>query len=665
MLEEIEIKAIEMYNRNMVYLKESHVELFNKIKLFEHALELNYIDERYILEYKEDCFDIYDTNEDILFYNTNSIEYSAELVSLINFNVGENSFKTFYDYKYEELVAEEAKKASILSDSIIGNAPIINYVNQNLPLKEDLKTVYNFIIFGITLGIHIPAIVAKVNAKVYHLIEPSLEIFRLSLFVTDYSNLFKENLVYFYISNEEVEFTEKFKCIFYETFFYNHYIKFFMFNPNCKIYVDYLQNIFVSQTHYIYSYERELKSLTRTYNYLKEKFNYINISKIHNFEFINNKPILILAAGPSLKNNINFLKTNKDKFIIISIYSLLPFLEENNIIPDIVTQYDEQDDIVMQTIKRVNNIDFFKDTIFLFSSHLDEKVIRTFTKSNIYIFQAMFEAKKNFSTLTAPSIGEITYALVNILGGRHIYLLGLDMALDPDTNQTHYDKNYTGNFNPNNSEITVNSYSFRKSIIKVKGNFISEINTLPVYKISIDHINLFTNIYKNSNDKLVYNLSNGAYFEKIQPLKVKNMDTTKFEKLDKYILKEEFKYFFDSISENFFNDIDIKCINEKLEDVKKIRIKLENFKTVKNSNIQNFKNSLHSLHEELCKNYACNDLQKILNNYFNNNIHYIFHLFNIQNLSNPKKHIKELQKIFYIQLNKIIDHYVKIIPSKQ
>lgn len=659
----IENISIQTYLKNLEYFKVNHNEIYKKIELFQIAIESNIIKENFELRYQNNYFDIYDFEQNIFLYNTNSIKYSKELVSNINFSANKNSFKTFYDYRYEEEVVAEAKKASILSSSILGNAPIIHYINQNLTEEENLKTIYNFIVFGVVLGIHIPEIIDKMKAKVYHIIEPSLELFRLSLFVTDYSSLFEQSQVYFYIADEEQEFTQKFKYIYYKTLFYNHYIKFFMFTQNCKIYIDCIQNLLVSQTHNIYSYDREILSLDRTYKYLKEGFNYINISKTYDFEYIKKKPVLMLAAGPSLKNDIDFIRNNKGKFIIVSIYSLLPFLEENGIIPDIITQYDEADEVVMETIKKVNNLDLFKDTIFLFASHLDPKVMTTFTKSNIYVFQGLFEVKKDFSMLTSPSIGEITYALINILGFRNIYLLGLDMALDPNTNQTHYEENYAGSFNTNNLEIE-NSFSFRNSFVKIKGNFIDEINTLPLFKISIDHINLFTKRYKHLHNSHIYNLSNGAYFEDIYPLKTKEINTEKFEVINKKALYKEFKTFFDSISEDFFNDEDNKYIKEKIEDAMKLKMKLQNFRAIKNSSIENFKSSLHLLHEELCKHYVCNDLQRILSNYFNNNIHYIFHLLNIQNISNPKKHIKELQKLFYLQLNKIVEEYIKIISLK-
>lgn len=659
-MNKIEQISIETYYNNVEYLKANHYDVYKKIELFEIAIKDNLVEEEFELRYQYDYFDVYNIKKNTFLYNTNSLKYSKRLVNDVNCNASKNSFKTFYDYKYEKEVVSRAIKATISSSSIFGNAPIVNYVNQNLPEDENLKTVYNFIFFGVGIGIHITEIIYKIQAKIYHIIEPSLELFRLSLFVTDYSKLFTRSQVYFYISDEETEFTQKFKYIYYKTFFYNHYIKFFMFSKNCKIYVDCIQNLLVSQSHYIYPYDREIESLNRTCNYIKEGFNYIDISKTYNFEYVQNKPILMLAAGPSLSYNIDFIKANKDKFVIVAIYSLLPFLEDNNIIPDIVTQYDQGNEIVIETIKMVNNLELFKDTIFLFSSHLTSKVMSTFRKENIYVFQALFEVKKNFSALTSPSIGEITYALINILGFKNIYLLGLDMALDPITNQSHHN-NYYDSLDLSNIETLDNNCSFRNSLIKIKGNFIDEVNTLPLFKISIDHINLFTRKYKHLHNLTIYNLSNGAYFEGIQPLKSEDINTNKFKKICKKSLYNEFKIFFDSISENNLNEKDIEHIKRKIEDALKIKIKLQKFKAVKSSNIINFKDSLHLLHQELCNDYICDDLQRILSNYFNNNIHYIFHLFNTESISNPKKHIKELQKLFYLQLNKIINEYIKII----
>ena len=192
MSKSIEEKAIDLYKRNSDFLKIKNKKLFDKLKLFENAIELGSINVRYDLEYSNGYFDIYDNSNESWVYGTNSNEYSANVVKNINFKVHENSFKTFYDFKYEDGVAENSNKLTILSGSVYGNAPIVDYVNKCLPKDEIVKNMFSYIIFGVGLGIHLPMIDKIVNAKLYFIVEPSLELFRLSLFVTDYS-LFAKN----------------------------------------------------------------------------------------------------------------------------------------------------------------------------------------------------------------------------------------------------------------------------------------------------------------------------------------------------------------------------------------------------------------------------------------------------------------------------------------
>lgn len=662
-MESIQEKALATYSNNLQYLKQNNKILFEKINLFDLALELNEVKERYSLEYiKEEYFDIYDSKEGLWIYNNNSEIYSSNIVQLLDLNATRNSFKTFYELKYNDDIIKQAKESSILSHSVIGVAPIIHYVNENLPKEEELKMIYNYLIFGVALGLHIPLIHKKIKAKIYHIVEPSLELFRLSLFLVNYSDIGKDSNLIFYISENKEEFSKRFKATYYQTFFYNHYIKFCMFSKSSNIYVEAIQNQLVSQSHYMYSYERELASFKLTYEYIQRGLNYINISKIHNFKTLKDKPVLIIAAGPSLRYEIEFIKKYQLMFIIVAVYATITFLEEHNIIPDIVVQYD-QSDRAIDTLHNLKNNKFLSNTLFLFSSHITEKFLLELKNQNIFMYQALYKAKETFGSLTSPSIGEITYALVQILGFKSIYLLGLDMSLDPKTNQTHFSKDYFGSFSTDSvNEDSLENYSFRKSLIKVKGNFLPEVKTLPVYKVSLDQINIFTKKFLNANIK-VYNLSNGAYFENTQPLKSEDIDISLFELLDKTFLRKDLKKCFNTISENIITADDIKYNEDKLRDAKIIKMKLEKFILYKQVSSDGFKTALHAFHAELCEEYKCDDLQKILSNYFNNVIHYIFYLFNLKEVSNNKKHVKHLQKLFYLQLNKIINEYIRIVEK--
>lgn len=658
----IEKEILNNYTKNLEYLEKNHKDLYDRIKLFELAVELKEIKEKYALEYKENrYFDILDLEKKDYIYGRDSNTYSQEIVNNLDLNPEKNSFRTFYNVEYEKGVAEKAINSSIFSNAVLGTSPIIDYVNLNIPENKNLKIIYNFIIFGTLLGLHIPLVHKKMNAKIYNIIEPSLEIFRLSLFVTDYSKIALESNMMFHIAEDKETFSIKFNTLYYKTFYFNHYIKFCMFTKNCDIYIQAIQEMLVSQPHYLYAYERELQSLQRTYARIKEGFSYINISKKHQFKKFQDKPVLLLAAGPSLRHEIDFLKKNQSKFIIVAIYATITFLEEHNIVPDIVIQFD-QGDPAIKTLHLLKNKEFLSNTIFLFAAHITEQFTKEINNDNIFMFQPTYPAKVNFGALSSPSVGEIAYCLILQLGFKSIYLLGLDMALDPETKQAHFSKDYRGTFSTDNLKDSLEKFDMRKNIINVKGNFLDQIDTLPAYKISIDHINMFTEKYL-SKDLNIYNLSNGAYFENVKPLKTNDLICTDFTNLNLFEKKKEIKTIFGSISENSFNEED-KVYNEaKLRDAKKIKEKLDKFNSVKASSVEEFKNMIFILQEELCLPHACIDLQKISNSYYNRTVNYIFYMFNLRNLTDTKKHIKKLQKLFILQISKIVDEYINILEE--
>lgn len=666
MNDEIQNKAFLTYTKNMEFLKTNHKDLYDKLKLFELGLEIGQIEERYILELKDTYFDVYDNRNKSYLYNEDSLNYSSSIAKNISFESKVNSFRTAYDIEYEDQIAKKSIDLSMLSNVVFGNAPIIDYVNRNLPEKQEFKEIFVYYIFGVGLGLHVPFIHKKVNAKIYFIVEPSLELFRLSLFVTNYSELSKWTMLFFSIADTEMEFRTKFDEIYFKSLPYSHYIKFFPFIKNIEIYVNLIQNRLVTQGHILYSYNRELQSLHRTYGYAKEKYKIINISDNQNLKLFQNKKVLILAAGPSLQKNLEFVKNNQDKYIIVGILGIMPYLEENGIVPDIITQYDEQTKETMGLFNEVKDLAFFSNTMFLFSSHVCNELVKSIPKERLFLFHALFEAKKDFSYITAPSIGEITYALMLKFGVKDISLLGIDMALDPDTGKSHYDGYDKGNsFIEGNKEASMNTFGLKKNVFKIKGNFLPEVETLPIYKASIDHVNFFTSKFGGS-DIVVYNLSNGAYFENIKPQKANELDMKTISCINKEYINKELFDSFNFISTDTFLDKDIEYNNQKLIDANKLKAKLDSFYIGrKYPNASDFRKVLHEIQIELLSDgYTCTDLQKIIYNYFSHNITYIFYIINLKDLDNPKKHIKQLYKIFYNQINRIIHEYMSYISLK-
>jgi len=657
--------AISTYTQNIEYFKNNHKELFNNLSLFDIAIETKQVEPTYDLQFVNGSFDLVHIKTNQFYYNKNSVQITNSMVKeQANFIPYEPSFKAFYDQHFPDEVASRTLQAPINEPNAIGNAPIINYVNKNTPHDARLNEIFKYMIFGVGLGMHIPLIHEKIKAKIYLIVEPSLEIFKLSLFVTNYALLAKEAKLMFCVAKNEFDFRKDFDVFYGESFIDNHFFKFFKLSNNCDIYMRTVQNFLVAQGHYLYTYDRTFLSIFRTNKYITNNYKILDISKIHSLNF-SKKPILLLAAGPSLQRNIEFVKENKDRFTIVAIYATLPLLETHNIKPDFITQYDEQNHQVINTLEKIKDINFFKDSILLIASHVNEKLTQSFPKENVYIFQAMFELKKGFGTLTSPSIGELTYALTLKLGAKEIYLLGLDLALDAETNQTHIDghsgadafKSLKGE-----EESTDQSYSYRKNTISVKGNFLDTVKTIPVFKSNIDTFNYMTVEFK-SNDVNVYNLSNGAYFNNTIPLKIENINLETLLELKDFKTSNTYKQELDLISEVSYNQEDLELINLKISAAKKYKKILEKFYKIKSfSSYHEYKTVIfQTLNQLLFESTVAKDLQSVLTNYCQHNLHYVFYLLNTSEVNNYKKHTKNINNLLYTQLNKIINTYVVCI----
>ncbi|RXJ82216.1 6-hydroxymethylpterin diphosphokinase MptE-like protein [Arcobacter sp. F2176] len=660
-LDQVQQLALQTYNENLEFFKQNHPDLYKTLELYATAIELGQVKPEFELQYLNTHFDIVNPTTKEFLYTQNSNEISQKIADDISYDATVNSFKTYYELSYNDKMAKRALEQDILASYSIGNAPVINFVNKNVSNPQNVKEFHKFIIFGVLLGIHIPLIHEKLNSDVYLIVEPNLEFFRLSLFVTNYANLATKTKLYFSIAQNEYEFRKTFDSFYGEIFIYNHYLKFVNISSGSDMYMKVIQNYLVSQAHLLYSYDRTFLSISRTNSYITQNFKLLNVKykqSLKPFE----KPILFLAAGPSLQHNINFVKENQDKFTIVAIYATLPILEKNGIKPDIVTQYDEQDIQVLNTLDKLNDINYFKDTIFIFASHVNAKLMNSFPKENIFIFQAMFEVKENFGILTSPSIGELTYALLLLFQTKELYLLGLDFAMDVESGATHIEGHSgAGAFNKIKEleDSSDKNYSFRKNTIIVKGNFLPEVKSIPVFKTNIDTFAQFTEFYKDESQK-VYNLSNGAYLSGAVPLRIEDIDFSTFPKKDQESYKNEIFKALEGISEIGYNEKDLEKINLKLSGVKKMKKHLEQFQKIKKyNNFDEYQNTLINVVQSvLFEKQHCEDLQSILLNYSSHNLHYIFYLFDLDSENDKKKYIYEINKNLLTQLNKIIDTYV-------
>jgi len=85
--------------------------------------------------------------------------------------------------------------------------------------------------------------------------------------------------------------------------------------------------------------------------------------------------------------------------------------------------------------------------------------------------------------------------------------------------------------------------SLRGTEFLIKGNFLEEVPTLPVFDMSIYMVNEFTKKFKKDYQN-IYNLSNGAYFNNTIPTRSDTVNFSNFSKKEQPSFKNDILSFF-------------------------------------------------------------------------------------------------------------------------
>ena len=674
---EIESQAIRTYAENLLFLKSYEPELFNKIESLNLAIEKNYYEEKYSLEHKDGYFDVLEKKTNKFLYGESSIKHAELAAKSVDYKKEGNLFETFHDLTVKEDMLEKFDEMSIEKSSLSAAARIIHYANIHAPKQTTtMIKIYKYIFVGTGLGLHLEAIHNKIKSNVYFIIEDDLELFRLSLFVTNYKNLTLDGaILIFSIFDNEKEFETKTEIFLHQMFIYNHYLKFFHLLSHNETKIKTLHKIMLGQTHIVFNYSALTNSLLRALEHLKNKYNILNISKpLEDAEFLK-KPILILGAGPSLNANIKWLKKNKNKFVIVVVSAMLSKLEAENIKPDIITHVHGFND-AMKHLEKIKDKHFFDKSICLFGAFSTPEFVSFFEQKNVYIFQGLSRYKKHFEGIGASNIGALTYGLSLLLGARDIYLLGLDFALDQKTGATHSNAHsYVYNLDTTKTVHGVeDDLHYKNSVVETKGNFQEKVTTNLLFDSFKRQCNLFTEAFIMENRK-VYNLSDGAYIEKAIPTHPEDIDFSEFESINKNKLYKNILDVFSKHSENFLTKDELDAIESRINYVTKIEDILNEYSKRKYANMDNFHyHLLGTFIDILGEDYDkdATDSNNILSLYLQFVSGYIFDLINTKELKNEKKHIKALNKIVISQFKKILryykgrlEFYLKEIPKSE
>jgi len=657
-MDEITQKALKLFQENMKYFEEHQKVVFEKISLLNQLINEGVYEEKYALEYKDEgYFDILELSSNEFLYKSNSIEASQRMIDTIDLKRTGAVFKgQKYVYATEEQAEVIDKSELSFHNALWATAKIIKYIEKYTSPESYMNRVYKIIFLGIGLGLHIQGIIEKLNPMVIFLKEKNLETFRLSLFTTDYQKLSKKSFLYFSLTDDELEERANFLEFLNKGNNYNLNLKHIPFTLDYPLELQRLQSHVLSQSYINYGYSAELLRYIDSPRYLARGYSFLNVNTVHKNNFLSDKPILLVFSGPSTAKNIDWIKTNRDRFILVSALSTCRLLHNANITPNVIVHIDPGENTAL-LFEGIDFQEYFKNTIVILASNVDEATVQKFNNASIHFVEQGTLYKKGFGRLSAPSVGEYTCALFLIFGATKLFMLGIDLALDSKTHESH------GGFHAFQTkgeyDETKASYDPTASINFVKGNFQEMVPTLPSYKLSIAQMKIFIERLKQDQHKL-YNLSDGAYLEGCEPLHFKDYNWDQFEKLDRDEITQQFNALFKIIGSNEFNTEDKALIRYQIKEAQKLEKIIKQFMKKKFANMEAYFDTLSQLSWDLSdmdyKRHS--DLAQVYYEYFPIVLSYIFDLFNTKDLTNPNKHMVQINAILVKQLLKISTLYI-------
>jgi len=223
-------------------------------------------------------------------------------------------------------------------------------------------------------------------------------------------------------------------------------------------------------------------------------------------------PAVLVAAGPSLNNDLQELKKLKGKAFILAVDTAVKPLLNAGIVPDAFITIDSNkvtDLVKIEAIKDTPVIAPVSANYYILEQQRGKKIF--YFDGYVLPYLAYQEAGKILPDVsTGGSVACSGFSLLYKMGFETIILVGQDLAYT--NNKSHADGTFQDIMPEENTE----------NMLQVKGNYEEKVPTRTDFKIYIDWFNMYIKGAKEHGTMRVINAtSGGAYLEgtELMPLK--------------------------------------------------------------------------------------------------------------------------------------------------
>ena len=656
-MQNIEEQAIKNYQNNIEFFQKYNERIANKILALESLFNDGRLTPKYDLIYENGYFDVVELATGEKLYKTDSQKFSQEIVNNISLKKNDQSFRSLRKINFEEESLKIVKNANAYT-KFSATAEIYKLYHSNIDDSTHMKELDKFIFLGVGLGLHIPKAIEKYDFQVVMIVEDNLELFRLSLFTIDYKEALADTISFFSVADNAGSFREVFSGFYVNAFFKNMFIKFHLFSSAYESKIQEIQAILISRPEATYSHNRILEKNRKVLDRINEEYKFLDLRKREHDTLFQEKPWLVLGAGPSLYKNAQWVKEHQERFVIIAAFTALKTLKRIGVTPDIAVQIDENIYTTHAMLENLGDLNFLEETLLFFSASVSPELFERFKKENIYLHEDRTKYKLSRSTLTGSSVGDSIHALALIFNAPQIYLLGIDLALSDDGLSHTPDHFKARSINSSDKSQTEENQDFHlgDTILEIAGNFKERVKSTPLFMLSIPVINYFTRKYKTPT-QTIYNLSDGCRFDQTVPTLIK--DVVLPQKQDKNLLRKEMRSYFDNLSTIQLAQNEIDGLYCRIGQIKDYYTMLEKFTTAPHSDALQFKLNLIAMVSGMCNHECIFELRDLMTIYYMNTTPYADDFFNTQELEKRKKFTKKFHSIFAKNVRKIIATYEK------
>ncbi|MDY0133122.1 MAG: DUF115 domain-containing protein [Desulforegulaceae bacterium] len=308
-----------------------------------------------------------------------------------------NYYKKILDFQSEDVELELRKNKNYYGlDANVRGRGIVNINNFFAPEEEandivdnlELETGELRFIVGMGLGYLLKEI-SKREIKFLKIviIEPYISIFKKALEVIDLSEeIFSDNV--YFLLGEDFNFGLVFSQSNFDTALFVKGLKISFYEPERKINPELFSSIVDNVKEQVTQYKMQVNTVAGTgpvffENSMKNLTTTINSANLYSLKDIfKDKPVMVVGAGPSLKDDIEIIKKYQDYMAIFTVDTALPVLLKNGIKPDLAGAVDFHS---ISYTKYKDYLEQTKDVPFLYHNECASMIIKPY-KSPVKFF---------------------------------------------------------------------------------------------------------------------------------------------------------------------------------------------------------------------------------------------------------------------------------------